>query len=98
VIERITLIKLEPQWATGEQRAALAQAATEKLGGLPGVVELRVGLPADEASQKSWDLSLTARFASLEQVQPYLDHPAHQGYLNHDLGPKLAVIKAWNFQ
>lgn len=98
MIERITLIKLEPQWATDEQRASLARQATEHLSGLPGLLSLRVGLPADEPSLRSWDLSLVARFTALEEVQPYLDHPTHRDYIEQQLGPRVAVLKAWNFQ
>jgi hypothetical protein len=43
---------------------------------VPGVTNLRVGLNATTLD-RSWDMSLTAEFATLEDMTAYGTHPAH---------------------
>jgi len=56
-----------------------------------------VGIPADEASERSWDVSIVVRFRSVDDVEPYREHPEHRAYVDEFLRPRMVVIKAWNF-
>ena len=38
------------------------------------------------------------RVISLEDVDPYREHPVHRSYVDDFLKPRLAVLKAWNFE
>lgn len=97
MIERTVLMKLNDEHAHDAGRAEVAAHSREVLRGLPGVLEVAVGLPADEPSLKSWDLSLTLRFDSLASVEAYRVHPSHRAYVDEYLKPRLLLIKAWNF-
>lgn len=97
MIERIVLIKLNQEHAHDAGRAEVAARSREVLSALPDVIEVAVGVPADAPSLKSWDLSLTLRFESLEAVEAYRVHPAHRAYVDEFLKPRLLLIKAWNF-
>lgn len=97
MIERIVLIKLNDEHAHDAGRAAVAARSREILSALPDVTAVAVGVPADEPSLKSWDLSLTLRFESLEAVEAYRVHPSHRAYVDEYLKPRLLLIKAWNF-
>jgi hypothetical protein len=94
VVERIILFKLnEP--TTRDEVAALTQAA---LGNLADVEELSVGVPADAASEKSWDLSVVLGVANLALLNTVLESPAFSRYLDVTLHGRCAVIKAWTFE
>ena len=56
------------------------------------------GAPIDETSEGSWDLSIALCFESLEDVATYVADPDHRRYVDEYLKPKLAVLKAWNFE
>lgn len=98
MIQRIVLIKLVDAWSNPEGRAAVAQRARDTLAPLPQVRQVTVGLPADEASVGSWDVSIDLRFASLADVEPYRVSPAHRAFVDGYLGQKVAVLKAWSFE
>lgn len=98
MIERIVLVKLDDAHATSEGRASVAAHTKHVLSEVPGVTSVSVGVPCDERAAQSWDLSIVVGFRRYDDVQPYLQHPAHREYVDTYLSPKLAVIKAWNFE
>ncbi|MFW5921255.1 MAG: Dabb family protein [Polyangiales bacterium] len=97
MIERIVLFKLSDEWATDEGRGEVAACSREVLAKVPGVRSLSVGVPADEAAARSWDLSIVLRFDSNDDVEKYRVHPDHRAYVDEYMKPKMEVVKAWNF-
>jgi hypothetical protein len=96
MIERYVFVKLKPQHATDATRAEI-RARSQRLASVPGVRGVVIGTPADAAALHAWDLSLTVRFDTLEDVERYLEHPEHEAYYEGFLEPLLQVVKAWNF-
>ena len=97
MIERVVLFKLKDDWATDDGRTAVAQHSRAVLAGLPGVTSVTVGIPADDASRASWDISLVVRFASMDDVPGYAVHPEPRDYVDNYMMPKVEVRRAWNF-
>ncbi len=95
VIERYVYIRLKPEHCA--EREAIAARSLEVLTGLPHVTEVRVGIPCDEHSDKAWDLSLAARFATMDELNSYREHPEHRALVDDYLAPRTKVVKAWNF-
>ena len=93
MVERTVFVKLKDP----SRRDAVAEAARTALPKVPGVVGARVGVPADEGSEV-WDLVLFVRFARIEDVAAYIDHPVHVAYVQEHLAPYVDVKKAWNFE
>lgn len=98
MVQRIVLVKLTEKYASDEERRRVAAHTRDVLVMLPGVEGLSVGVPADEAAEASWDLSITLTFASVAAVETYRVHPAHREYVDEYLKPRMEVIKAWNFE
>jgi len=98
MIQRIVLLKLDEEHATDSGRALVAARSREVLTVLPGVVKVDVGIPADASSRESWDISLVLKFESADDLEPFRVHPDHRSYVDDFLKPKLALIKAWNFE
>jgi Stress responsive A/B Barrel Domain len=98
MIQRVVAIKLKPAYSNAADRAQAAAASREVLGAIPGVRALDVGLPADVAAEKSWDLLLLLRFDDLDAVEAYRAHANHRRYMDVFLRPMLDVIKVWNFE
>jgi stress responsive alpha/beta barrel protein len=98
MIERVVLLKLKPEHATPTARAAIARRALEALRPIPGVVAVSAGAPADEAAEKSWDVIITTRFATLAAADAYRDHPAHRRFVDDEVEPRCQVRKVWNFE
>jgi antibiotic biosynthesis monooxygenase (ABM) superfamily enzyme len=98
MIERIVLLKLQEEFATEEALAELVERSRDILPKLPGVVECSVGLAADEKSGDQWHISLVVRFASLDDLPPFADHPDHRSYVDDFIRPRLASIAAYNFE
>ena len=96
MIERYVFVRLKPEHATELSRGEV-RARTAALAKIPGVTAVAVGTPADSAARSAWDLSLCVRFASLADVERYLEHPLHVAYWGF-LEPRVQVIKAWNFE
>ncbi len=96
MVERYAFIKLTDEYATETGRAEVASEAERALTEIPGVAELRVGVPADDHARAAWDLSLALRFASASDAEAYRQHPRHREFVDAFLAPRLAVIKAWN--
>lgn len=93
MIDRIILFKL----LEGTEKAQVVDQLKRELGALPGLVELRVGLPADAASAKSWDVSCVLRFRDQTDHDSALSSSAFTACLDESLAPRSAVIKAWSF-
>ena len=98
MIQRIALFKLNAENAQGGPRAQIAARTREVLAGLPQVRAIEVGLPADEAAERSWDLSIVLRFDSLEDAEAFRVDPAHRAYADEYMRPRVEVVKAWNFE
>jgi len=98
MIERIVLIKLKDECCTDAEREEIARYSVQALKGLLGVRSLLVGTPADEAAAKSWDISITLHFDSLEAAEQFRTDPAHRSYVDDYLRTRMEVIKAWNFK
>ena len=98
MIERIVLIKLNDELANATSRRDIAAHSREVLRALPGVVEVRVELPADPKSEGDWDLCIVVQLASATDIAPYVDAPAHRAFVDDYLRPRSIVIKAWNFR
>jgi hypothetical protein len=98
MIERIVLYKLKDEYCNDAARAEIAKRTRTALEGLQSVRAVTVGVPADDASEASWDLSIVVRFDSMEDMQKYLADPAHRAYVDEYAGPRIEVRKAWSFR
>jgi hypothetical protein len=93
MVERIVLVKL----SSGSERAAIAERIHEALRELPELATLSVGLPADPASEKSWDVSLILRFETLAALEQALASESFRALFERELAPVCQVVKAWSF-
>ena len=98
MIQRIVLFKLKDQYANEASRAEFAARTRKDLAALPQVRGVTVGVPADEASEASWDISITVELDSMEAVAEYIVDPDHRAYVDEYASPKIEVRKAWNFE
>jgi hypothetical protein len=97
MIERIVLFKLKEEYCNDAARAEFAERTRTDLSALPQVRSVTVGVPADEASEASWDISIVVRFDSMQDVEQYIVDPAHRAYVDTYAAPQIEVRKAWNF-
>ena len=97
MIERIVLFKLKNEYCNEASRAEFAQRTRRDLSALQNVQSVTVGVPADEASEASWDISIVVRFDSMEHVAQYIVDPEHRAYVDGYAMPRIEVRKAWNF-
>jgi hypothetical protein len=97
MVERVALIKLDAAHANAAERAAIVKRAIEVLSPLPGVLSLSAGVPADAPSEASWDVVITVRCASLEDLEAYRAHPDHRRFVEEVVVPRSEVRKAWSF-
>jgi hypothetical protein len=97
MIERIVLFKLKEEYCNDAARAEFAKRTRADLSALPQVRSVTVGVPADEASEASWDISIVVRFDSMQDVEQYITDPAHRAYVDTYAAPQIEVRKAWNF-
>ena len=97
MVERVALIKLKPAHANAAAREALVRRALDELGGLPGVTSLSAGVPADAASEASWDVIITVRCASAADLDAYRAHPTHRRFVDEAVVPVSDVRKGWSF-
>ncbi len=98
MIQRIVLFKLKDEYCNDDARAAFAERSRADLGALSRVRSVQVGVPADEASEASWDIAITVTFDSMEDVKAYIVDPAHRAYVDGYASPKIEVRNAWNFE
>lgn len=94
MVERIMLFKLNDP-ATRDEVAAMTDTALSKL---PDIEELSVGVPADAASEKSWDLSVVIGVANLALLNTVLESRGFTTYLDDTMKDRYAVLKAWTFE
>lgn len=97
MIDRIVLFKLKDEHATDTARAEIAAHSRDALKVVPGPLDIRVGVPADEASTKSWDLSIVIRFADLDAMNAFVRHADHMSYYREYMVPRMEVVKYWAF-
>ena len=97
MVERVALIKLKPEHATPATRSAIVQRALVELAALPGVASLSAGVPADAASEASWDVIITVRCASTAELEAYRNHPRHRSFVDQVVAPVSDVRKGWSF-
>lgn len=95
MIDRFVFVRLKEEFVA--ERDDIAEYSAKVLAALPGVRSVAVGLPADDHATAAWDLSITVRFASIDEVESYRVHPDHRRYVDEYLAPRMQVIKAWNF-
>ena len=98
MIERVVFIKLEDAYLAPETVSEIAQHSAEVLSRLPGVRNIQVMRPAESATAQAWDLKFSLEFDTLEAIEKYTVHPDHRNYVDQYLRPRIAVIKAWNFE
>lgn len=93
MIDRIFLAKLsDPSTA-----AEVASGLRESLAEVAGVRELRVGLPADAASARSWDVSLVVACDDAATLGEVLLGETF-GWAYSQLEAQSEVVKAWSFE
>ncbi|MGB8225049.1 MAG: Dabb family protein [Polyangiales bacterium] len=98
MIERIVLYKLKDQYCNDSSRAEIAERTRADLGALQSVRAVSVGVPADEASEASWDISIVVQFDTMDDVQKYMVDPDHRAYVDEYASARIEVRKAWNFR
>ena len=98
MIQRIVIFKLKNEYCNDASRAEFAERTRRDLSALSQVRDVNVGVPADEASEASWDIAITLKFDSMEDVKAYIVDPDHRTYVDDYASPKIEVRKAWNFE
>lgn len=98
MIDRITLFKFRQSGVDEASRARLAAETHASLSAAPGVQEVRVGVPADEASARSWDLSVVLRFEDLAAMERFLADPGFTAWFEGAMAPYTEVVKYWCFE
>ena len=98
MIERIVLLKVRQEAANRQSVAEVAEHSRQVLRALPGVLDVHVGTAADGRTAEGWHLALVLRFASLEDIPPYADHPDHRAYVDDYLKPRIEALTAYNFE
>jgi hypothetical protein len=93
MVERILLFKL----LESSERDEVAETLKRELAHLSGLTQVSVGVPADEASAKSWDVSCVLRFESLRALDAALASEAFKACVHGTVQARSAVIKAWSF-
>jgi len=98
MIERIVLYKLKEQYCNDTSRAEIAERTRADLGALKSVRAVSVGVPADEASEASWDISIVVQFDTMDDMRRYMVDPDHRAYVDEYASPRIEVRKSWNFR
>jgi len=98
MFHRIILLKLNNAYATDEGRSDMGLHSRRVLSDLNGVHSVRIGFPADPASARSWDVSITLHFSSNDDFQSCLADPDYDYFFEEWLKPRISFIKAWNFK
>lgn len=98
MIDRIVLFKLKDEHANASGRAEVARHSREALASISGPLEVRVGVPADPDSEKSWDLSIVVRFEDVDAMKEFVKDRDHLAYFREYMTPKMEVVKYWSFE
>ena len=96
-LARIVLIKLKPEHVNVDTRAALARDVRSALAGEADVLGLRVELPADADSERSWDLALRIELASQDAFERLAARERYRALFEHVIPERAVVVKAWSF-
>ena len=75
MIQHVVLINFR-HGIPSDTRCECARRLRELATLVPGLTNLRVGLNAT-TMERAWDMSVTAEFATLEEMTAYGTHPAH---------------------
>jgi len=73
---------------------------TRKLSSIPGVQDFSVGKPvqSDRAVvDDSFTFAIAMRFRSQKEMESYLTHDLHVGYVNEILKPRASKITVYDF-
>jgi hypothetical protein len=95
MIARYCFVRLTSEHATEDGRRAVLMKLRTYLAGVPGLVRLTVGTPADESAAR-WDLSVVVRFGSLADLTAATATASWQRAFA-ELAVGAVVVKAWNF-
>jgi Stress responsive A/B Barrel Domain len=98
MIERVVLIKLKPEYATDEQRRAIAETTSTTLPAAQGVRALRVAIAADARTRREWDICIEVVLDDVDAVERYRVDPVHRAYADEFLGPLKQKIHVYNFE
>ena len=94
---RNVFMKFKEDFQSEAEVFKVQEETTQVFEKLSMVRDFRIELPADEKSKIAWDLSLTVRFETLDDIDRYSSDESHRSYVDDFLKPRLEVIKAWNF-
>jgi hypothetical protein len=97
MIDRYTFVRFTGEHATPAGRAEAVAAVKDGLRGLAGLVQLTVGTPADDSAAR-WDLSVVARFESLDALRTALAGPLWVAVVDDWLAARAVVVKSWSFE
>lgn len=89
MITHIVFFKLKDSSPENVQKTRDVLVSME--GKIPQLKFLEVGIDVVR-SERSFDLALTAKFDSLEDLQAYNDHPVHQEVLQYIAGVKDVTV------
>lgn len=98
MIERVVLIKLRPEYANDQQRAAIAEATATTLRDAAGVRALRVCTAGDARTRREWDVCIQVVLDDLDAVERYRVDPVHRAYADVFLEPLKERIRVYNFE
>lgn len=96
MIDRYCFVRLVEAHATDEGRVATIAAVRDGLRDVPGLVQLTTGVPADDSAAR-WDLSIVARFASLDELAVAMAGAAWTSVIDEWLPARAVVVKSWSF-
>jgi hypothetical protein len=97
MVERVHLLKLKAEHANPRSRREIVDRTLAVLPGVPGVKGVSAGVPADEDTEKSWDVVIVVRFDAVADIAAYRAHPEHRRFVDEYLDPLVDVKKGWNF-
>jgi len=95
--DRYTFVRLAAEHATPEGRSGILGELRARLHGVPGLERLTTGTPADDSAAR-WDLSMIARFATLDSLHAALASPEWTMLVDGWLTERAVVVKSWSFE
>jgi hypothetical protein len=98
MIERLVFLQFTEELRTDDKRKEIAAHSENVLRTVPQVREIRAIVALDDKTREDWDLLLAIRLADASDLEPFRVDSIHRDYVDNYLKPKIAQIKAWNFQ
>jgi len=95
--DRYTFIRFAAEHSSAAGRGEAVAAVRARLTKLPGLERLTVGTPADDSAAR-WDLSVVARFATLDALHAALVAPPWTALFDEWLAERAVVVKSWSFE